>query len=53
MKKLLLSLIVALTSVTGMMAQSIKVPEPELTRNVSVIMSYNPTTESDFRLHGI
>ena len=29
MKKLLLSLIVALTSVTGMMAQSIKVPEPE------------------------
>ncbi|WP_297033450.1 hypothetical protein [Prevotella sp.] len=39
MKKLLLSLIVALTSVTGMMAQSIKVPEPEFAEETLLLTS--------------
>lgn len=39
MKKLLLSLIVALTSVTGTMAQSIKVPEPEFAEETLLLTS--------------
>lgn len=39
MKKLLLSLIVALTSVTGLMAQSIKVPEPEFAEETLLLTS--------------
>ena len=39
MKKLLLSLIVALTSVIGMMAQSIKVPEPEFAEETLLLTS--------------
>lgn len=39
MKKLLLSLIVALTSVTSMMAQSIKVPEPEFAEETLLLTS--------------
>ena len=39
MKKLFISLIVALTSVTGMMAQSIKVPEPEFAEETLLLTS--------------
>ena len=39
MKKLFLSLIVALTSVTGMMAQSIKVAEPEFAEETLLLTS--------------
>lgn len=39
MKKLFLSLIVALTSVTGMVAQSIKVPEPEFAEETLLLTS--------------
>lgn len=39
MKKLFISLIVALTSVTGLMAQSIKVPEPEFAEETLLLTS--------------
>ena len=39
MKKLFISLIVALTSVTGTMAQSIKVPEPEFAEETLLLTS--------------
>ena len=39
MKKLFLSLIVALTSVTGLMAQSITVTEPEFTEETLLLTS--------------
>ena len=38
-KKLFISLIVALTSVTGLMAQSIKVPEPEFAEETLLLTS--------------
>lgn len=39
MKKLIISLIVALTSVTGLMAQSITVPEPEFAEETFLLTS--------------
>ena len=39
MKKLILSLIVALTSVTGLMAQSITVTEPEFAEETLLLTS--------------